>query len=283
VVEGLGDPHPGVAAGPGEGLKTLTVIRLGPPARLKDGVPHRPDRVGVPHGAGGNPERKTGGEVASGGASGPRVGVQPDHRFRDIPTLAVGTRQDLQTVNGEAMSLGRIRTQWLPGSRARHGRFKRWNSIRSRSSIRGKAPGSIDPERRVQAVHRRIIPGLVCLVLVVTSGVIWWNMTFPLIDIPASEVSRIEIFSGTTGRATTIVERESIERLIDNLNAVKVSKERVSLGYVGFGYRITLYRSNERVYKSFIVNANDTIRRDPFFYKATPGAIDYGLIEAVLD
>ena len=135
----------------------------------------------------------------------------------------------------------------------------------------------------VQTVHQKIVLGLVCLALVVTSGVLWWNMTFPLIDIPASEVSKIEIFSGYTGTATTIVERDSIERLIGNLNSVTVRKEKVSLGYLGFGYRITLYRSNDRVYRAFIVNTNDTIRKDPFFYQATPGAIDYALIEALLD
>jgi len=81
----------------------------------------------------------------------------------------------------------------------------------------------------------------------------------------------------------TLTEASDIEHLVENFNRVSLKKEGLSWGYMGYGYRITMYRANDVVYKEFIVNSNESIRKDPFFYRASQEKIDYTYIKNLFD
>jgi hypothetical protein len=52
---------------------------------------------------------------------------------------------------------------------------------------------------------------------------------------------------------------------------------------MGCGYITTVYKANGNVYKKFIINSSDTIRKDPFFYQDSSGSIDSEYIHKLFD
>ncbi len=124
----------------------------------------------------------------------------------------------------------------------------------------------------------------VCVILVIIIGsLIWWNSPCSITDIAPSEVSKISVFDGNTGNSITITNTTDIENIIQNLNIVRVKKEKISIGYTGYSYRTTVYKVNGDVYKEFIINSSDTIRNDPFFYRDSSESIDYKFIQELFD
>lgn len=73
---------------------------------------------------------------------------------------------------------------------------------------------------------------VIIISLAIVIGVIWWNVSSSLINIKPSDVSKIEIFDGNTGTAIIITEIYDIEHIINNLNIVTLTKEKISLGYM---------------------------------------------------
>lgn len=118
--------------------------------------------------------------------------------------------------------------------------------------------------------------------LIIISGLIWWNYPCSITNISPSEVSEIVIFDGRTGKSITIKEATKIEHIIKNLNVLLLKKEKISLGYMGFGFKTTIYKANGNVYKEFIINSNNNIRKDPFFYRDSSESIDYNYIKELM-
>ena len=58
-----------------------------------------------------------------------------------------------------------------------------------------------------------------------------------------------------------------------------MKKDRISLFYSGYSFRMSFYGENERVLDSFIINSSNTIRSDPFFYRCDDGLCYDYLIE----
>jgi len=62
-------------------------------------------------------------------------------------------------------------------------------------------------------------------------------------------VSSIYIFDGHTGKSITIIDRNDIEHIIENLNSITLRKDKWSLFYMGFGFRTTIFKKDGGVYK----------------------------------
>ena len=120
----------------------------------------------------------------------------------------------------------------------------------------------------------------ICFILVfVFGGFIWYNVPCSITNIAPSEVSEIEILDGNTGKSISITNAIDIEHIINNINMVSLKKEKISLLNTGYSYRIKVYKVNRDVYKEFIINSNNTIRKDPFFYRDSTNSIDYNYIQ----
>ncbi len=130
--------------------------------------------------------------------------------------------------------------------------------------------------------NRKLI-GICLIVVSIIGGLIWWNIATSITNIPPTEVSKIEIFDGNTGKSVVITDATNIEHIIENLNAVSIKKEKVSLGYMGYSFRTTIYKTDGTVYKKFIINSSNTIRKDPFFYRVSSESIDYNYIQELID
>lgn len=124
----------------------------------------------------------------------------------------------------------------------------------------------------------------ICLIFVIIIGsLIWWNAPCSIINIELLEVSKIEVIDGNTGKSIITKNATDIEHIINNLNMISLTKEKISLGYTGYSYIITIYKVNGDVYKELIINSSDTIRKDPFFYKDNTGSIDYKYIQKLFE
>lgn len=123
-----------------------------------------------------------------------------------------------------------------------------------------------------------------CLIAVVVIGCyFWWKTPSSMIHIPSSKVSRIVVFNGHTGHSVTIKDRNEITHIINNLDSVRLKKEQLSFGSMGYYFRTTIYKENGNAYKSFVINSKDVIRKDPFFYKASSNSIDLNYIKQLVE
>lgn len=115
---------------------------------------------------------------------------------------------------------------------------------------------------------------------------VWYHAPIDLMNLDPNEVMELVIFNGNSGNTTHIKDEEQIQHIIDNLNDVEVKRAKLSLGYSGYSYKVTIYLSdgNEAYdWNNFIINSDNTIRKDPFFYSVTKGKIDYSYIENIVD
>lgn len=97
----------------------------------------------------------------------------------------------------------------------------------------------------------------------------------------AERVEAVEIFDGKTGRALTVTDREQIGRLVALTNGLQLRRGGVSLGYTGYRFRIRFTPAGS-AQNGFILNAPDTVRKDPFFYSVQDNGL-YAYIEALYE
>lgn len=133
-------------------------------------------------------------------------------------------------------------------------------------------------------MKRKLIIVLSVAAIFLAGVMVWYNAPIDLTDLNHDEVSEIVIFNGNTGNATHITDKEQIQHIIENLNDVKLKRSKPSVGYLGYSFKTTIYLldGNEADdWNNFIINSDDTIRKDPFFYTVIEGKIDYDYIKSI--
>ena len=132
---------------------------------------------------------------------------------------------------------------------------------------------------------RAAILAAAAMVLLIICAV-WYRTPINLMELDPDEVLEIVVFNGGTGTVTHIGDTNQIATIIDALNEVTVKRGKPSAGYSGFSFKITIFLSvgNQAVFwNKFIINSNDTIRKDPFFYTVAEGSLPYDYIAGIAD
>lgn len=95
--------------------------------------------------------------------------------------------------------------------------------------------------------------------------------------ISPSDVNHINVFDGNTGTGFTIDNPEDIQYIVQNIQSHPMKRDGISLGYTGYNLRISYIDCNDMdVVPLFFLNSDDTIRKDPFFYRCEGGlCFDY--------
>lgn len=95
--------------------------------------------------------------------------------------------------------------------------------------------------------------------------------------IELSAVDHIYVFDGNTGRGFTIDDPGDIQYIIGNIQSRSMKRDGLSLGRMGYRFRIDCMDKEEKnIIRQFIINSDDTIRQDPFFYRCDGGlCFDY--------
>lgn len=124
-----------------------------------------------------------------------------------------------------------------------------------------------------------IIPILIAILFIL--GVIWWfQASARALNISAKDVSKVSIFDGSTGKGVELIEEADIDYFINNLNALQMKRRGLSLGYMGYRFKVTITEKNGGQI-AFIINSANDVRKDPFFYSIEEGEIDIGFIESL--
>lgn len=135
-------------------------------------------------------------------------------------------------------------------------------------------------------MKKKIIIVLSVMVIFLVGFCVWYNVPIDLMSLEHNEVLEIVVFNGNTGNTTHIADKEQIQHIIDNLNAVELKRSKPSVGYSGYSFKMTIYLldGNEADgWNDFIINSDDTIRKNPFFYTVSKGKIDYDYIKNIAE
>ena len=135
-------------------------------------------------------------------------------------------------------------------------------------------------------MKKRIMILLSVVAIFLVSFSVWYNIPIDLMSLEHNEVLEIVVFNGNTGKTTHITDKEQIQHIIDNLNDVELKRSKLSVGYLGYSFKMTIYLldGNEADgWNNFIINSDNTIRKDPFFYTVNKGKIDYDYIKSITE
>lgn len=95
--------------------------------------------------------------------------------------------------------------------------------------------------------------------------------------IDPKQVHHINVFDGQTGEGFTIDDPAQIRHIVQNIQSIPMHRDGISMGRMGYGFKISYIDENDRdVVPLFYMNSDDTIRKDPFFYRCEGGlGFDY--------
>ena len=111
-----------------------------------------------------------------------------------------------------------------------------------------------------------IIVVIIVVLLLGAIGYYFMPKTFGK-NVNLSEVDHINVFDGNTGTDFTITDSEDIKYVVENIQGISMKKGGISLGRTGYSFKISYADSNDKdVIPVFILNSDNTIRKDPFFY-----------------
>ena len=135
-------------------------------------------------------------------------------------------------------------------------------------------------------MKRKIILVSSVIAILLAGIFVWYTFPVDLMDLDHNEVMELVVFNGSSGNVTHITDKEQIQHIIDDLNDVEIKRTRSSMGYSGYGYKLSVYLSDGNEagdWNNFIINSEDTIRKDPFFYSVIKGNIDYNYIKNIAE
>ena len=114
----------------------------------------------------------------------------------------------------------------------------------------------------------------------------WYNTPIDLMNLNHNDVMEIVVFNGNSGNTTHITDKEQVQHIVENLNDIEIKRAKPSVGYCGYSFKLTFYLSDGNEaddWNNFIINSDDTIGKDPFFYSVTKGKIDYTYIKNITE
>ena len=94
--------------------------------------------------------------------------------------------------------------------------------------------------------------------------------------IKAQDITSIKVFDGNNGQEFIIEEPKEIVEIVENFQSTPMKREKSSIGYMGYRFRMTFTDKEGKEIEQFILNQKNTIREDPFFYTSEqPLCYDY--------
>lgn len=85
-------------------------------------------------------------------------------------------------------------------------------------------------------------------------------------------MDHINIFDVNTGEGVTIDNLDEIQYIVENIQSKTMRKNGISIGQMGYKFSVVFIDENDNAIVSiFFINSENTIRKDPFFYKCDGG------------
>lgn len=110
------------------------------------------------------------------------------------------------------------------------------------------------------------------LVVAVAARLVWCTPRTFGRGTDAARVDHINVFDGTTGTGFTVTDPEDISYIVENIQSRPVRPAKLSLGYIGYRFSLVYVDENDKaIVPLFYLNGENTIRKDPFFYRCDGG------------
>ena len=117
---------------------------------------------------------------------------------------------------------------------------------------------------------RYIVSGIV--VLLIVFGFVWWNSkTVFLKSLSSDNISVITVRNGRTGNRFEVSNEDDISYIVENIQCHSFHKSGISLFRMGTWLTLSFTNEHGKIVSEFIINGNDIIRHDPFFYQIDSG------------
>ncbi len=107
---------------------------------------------------------------------------------------------------------------------------------------------------------------------IIVAALVWWFAPKKFLRfVHETEVSSVTVRNGNNGNVFEIKNKDDIRYIVREIKKYKFQKDGISLFLMGTEYTFTFYDFDGEKIIQFIVNEDDTIRKDPFFYKTGEG------------
>lgn len=107
-----------------------------------------------------------------------------------------------------------------------------------------------------------------CILLLLLLGVLWWFLPVHFLRwTDPQQIQSIQVWNGNNGNFFTVTDPEQIQTLVEQIRPVPFQKEDISLMGMGTTYNLTFLDAQEHQIAKFIVMSENSIRKDPFFYR----------------
>ena len=129
----------------------------------------------------------------------------------------------------------------------------------------------------MKAKTKIFISIIVIVVVLIAISAIWffYPKTF-LSGVEPADISSISVFDGNTGKSFVIEDLDEISHIVENIHSNKMVRNKTVGRVDGFCFSMIFYNSNGEEIDSFIINSENTIRDDSFFYRCDGGlCFDY--------
>lgn len=122
------------------------------------------------------------------------------------------------------------------------------------------------------------------IALAVVAVCLWYFSPVSFLQgVEDNRVSSISVFSGSTGKKMVIEDREEINRIVGNIQSLKLKRSGFSFNYVGFSFSLTFRDKDGNAIDGFAINSKDTVRDSHFFYKCEGGEICFDYLLELAD
>ena len=118
---------------------------------------------------------------------------------------------------------------------------------------------------------KKIIAIILLVSIATVGGIIWWNSPVHFLNV--EDVAYIKVFNGNNGKSYVIDNKEDVSYIVNNISDTELRKTKISLGYMGYKFRLSFFNVDVKEIDKFILNDENTIRKDPFFYESKTGEL----------
>ena len=107
---------------------------------------------------------------------------------------------------------------------------------------------------------------LICIIILL-AAIYYFSPKIFLKGIDKAKVKSIHVFDGSNGNTFIISNTDEIVKIVENIQEIKMKRDKLASGYVGFSFSMSFIDENNNTIDSFVINSSSTIRDDTFFYK----------------
>lgn len=105
------------------------------------------------------------------------------------------------------------------------------------------------------------------VVVLAVGAVIWFFMPKRFLGrYTAAEITEISVFDGNTGQGFQIDDPERIAYIVEEIQGTDMKRGGLALGHMGYRFRLTFFGKKGETLETFILNGQDRIRSNLFFY-----------------